>query len=394
MRRKFLLFSLFFAFFSNNLCQSQPKTEDSSLKIIKFYTRIGVTRKDSVWNINSKIRLYSQPTFISITVRDSDTNPNYTCFVNEPIKINETVKMGSNNTINFFNLSGGDYELTFINQNNNHQAKINFSIEPVFWEQWWFSPFLFIVISTILGLIFYFFYLIRLRQQLHLQSVRHELEIKALRAQMNPHFIFNSMNTIDAYILRKRFVEASDCLQKFSKLIRKILENSESQTISIDQELETLRLYIELEQERFSHSFDYHFDIEPMLLEDDYQIPPLLIQPFVENAILHGIRNLTDRKGEIIVKLNIVSGTDKNISKILLCQIHDNGIGRKASTELNAVNNRKHRSMGVDITLERISTYQAIFGDKMQTQITDLEMGTKVEIRLPLILNSAEQQKS
>ena len=394
MKHSIYTFILFISIISDVVGQTDSHIDTSNLQITRFHTRIGVFRKDSIWNINKKINLQSQPTFISITVKDSDPNPRFLCTLFEPIKISEKIAVGPNNTVNFFNLSGGEYELTFINQNNNHQARINFSIEPVFWEQWWFSPFLFLVISTILGLIFYFFYLIRLRQQLHLQSVRHELEIKALRAQMNPHFIFNSMNTIDAYILRKRFVEASDCLQKFSKLIRKILENSESQTISIDQELETLRLYIELEQERFSHSFDYHFDIEPMLLEDDYQIPPLLIQPLVENAILHGIRNLTDRKGEIIVKLNIVSGTDKNISKILLCQIQDNGIGRKASTELNAVNNRKHRSMGVDITLERISTYQAIFGDKMQTQITDLEMGTKVEIRLPLILNSAEQQKS
>ena len=384
MRRKILLLCLFYCLLQTKFFESYATTEASELKISKFQTRIGVTRKDSIWNIKNKISLYSQPTVISISLEDSDLSPNYKCFLNEPIKINEVIEMGSNNTINLFNLSGGDYELTFINQNNRHEAKVSFSIEPVFWEQWWFSPFLFLVISTILGLIFYFFYLIRLRQQLHLQSVRHELEIKALRAQMNPHFIFNCMNTIDAYILRKRFIEASDCLQKFSKLIRRILENSESQTISINQELETLKLYIELEQERFSHSFDFQFDIEPALIEKEYQIPPLLIQPFVENAILHGIRNLTNRKGEIIIKLEIVSGTAANV---LLCRIQDNGIGRSASSAINTMNNRNHRSMGVDITLERISTYQAIYGDKMQTNITDLDPGTRVEIKLPLILN-------
>ena len=364
--------------------QVLSETDSTSLHVTRFFTRIGVFRKDSIWNLKKDMRLPSQPTFISITVEDSDAKPDLICIISEPIKIQETIRFNSNNTINFFNLSGGEYELTFINRNNQHEAKIRFSIEPVFWEQWWFSLFIFFIISTILGLIFYFFYLIRLRQQLHLQSVRHELEIKALRAQMNPHFIFNCMNTIDAYILRKRFIEASDCLQKFSKLIRRILENSESQTISINQELETLKLYIELEQERFSHSFDFQFDIEPALLEKEYQIPPLLIQPFVENAILHGIRNLTDIKGEIIIKLEIISGTAANV---LLCRIQDNGIGRSASSAINTMNNRNHRSMGVDITLERISTYQAIYGDKMQTNITDLDPGTRVEIKLPLILN-------
>ena len=203
---------------------------------------------------------------------------------------------------------------------------------------------------------------------------------------MNPHFIFNSMNTIDAYILRKKFVEASDCLQKFSKLIRQILENSENQTISIASELETLKLYIELEQERFSHSFSYQFDIQPELLEKDYQIPPLLIQPFVENAILHGIRHLTERKGEILVRLYSPSLLERGSGgEVLYCQIKDNGIGRKASSVVNQQRQENHKSMGVDITMERIATYQALYGDKMETKIIDLELGMMVEIMLPLI---------
>ena len=269
----------------------------------------------------------------------------------------------------------------FINLNNKHSTKIHFSIAPAFWERWWFSPFVFLVISVVLGLIFYAIYLVQLRSKLRLQALRHELEIKALRAQMNPHFIFNSMNTIDAYILRKRFVEASDCLQKFSKLIRQILENSENQTISIAKELETLKLYIELEQERFSNSFNYQLDVQPELLAKEYQLPPLLLQPFVENAILHGIRHLTDRKGEILVKLNTFS------DGVLYCLIQDNGVGRTASLEINQERQTNHKSMGMNVTMERISTYQAIFGDTMETTITDLVEGTKVEIKLPLILN-------
>lgn len=367
----FLLVSL------ETFCQKTIQKDSSTLIIEKFTTRI--RSKDSSWNITTPIYISTQPALLTINFKDKkDTiNPSFICVFTEPVTIRDTLKLGKSTMINFNNLAGGDYTLTFINLNNNQKSVIKFSVAFVFWQKWWFAPFVFLVISIILGLIFYFFYLIRLRQQLRLQAVRHELEIKALRAQMNPHFIFNSMNTIDAYILRKRFIEASDCLQKFSKLIRQILENSENQTISIAQELETLKLYIELEQERFSHSFSYQFDIQPELLEKDYQIPPLLIQPFVENAILHGIRHLTERKGEILLNLSI---TDS----LLLCIITDNGIGRKASSEINKQRQENHKSMGVDITMERISGYQALYGDKMKTNITDLEEGTKIEIKLPL----------
>lgn len=293
----------------------------------------------------------------------------------------ETYFISTKNNFAYYpNIPSGNYWFTVRDKRKPKlNKKLHITVEGLIWQKWWFSPLVFLFICGVLGLIFYFFYLIRLRQQLRLQAVRHELEIKALRAQMNPHFIFNSMNTIDAYILRKRFIEASDCLQKFSKLIRQILENSENQTISVSQELETLKLYIELEQERFSYSFSYQFEIQPELLEKDYQIPPLLIQPFVENAILHGIRHLTERKGEISLNLSISKS-------LLLCVITDNGIGRKASSEINQQRQESHKSMGVDITMERISGYQALYGDKMETNISDLTEGTRVEIKLPLIL--------
>jgi hypothetical protein len=285
----------------------------------------------------------------------------------------------NNDNIIVSNLLGGDYVFTVRNKANLHLSKsIKFEVEPLIWQNSWFLPLFYLFSAVIVGMITYLLSLYRLRKELQLQAIKHELEIKALRAQMNPHFIFNSMNTIDAYILRKRFIEASDCLQKFSKLIRRILENSENQTISIAQELETLQLYIELEQERFSHSFSYEFDIEPMLTENNYQIPPLLIQPFVENAILHGIRHLTERKGHILLRLTAKDG-------FLYGEIEDNGIGRKASAEINLQRQASHKSMGMNITMERISTYQAIYGDKMETKIIDLETGTKVEIKLPLI---------
>lgn len=355
----------------------------SKLIISEFKTKI--LNKDSTWALDKPISIYTQPSLVMIEFEDSSPNGLYECLVTNYESFYTIIDLRKNKSIYLANLKGGNYTLTVKNKTNANSTELKFHIESVFWQKWWFSPLVFLIMASFLGIVFYFLSLIRLRQQLRLQSVRHELEIKALRAQMNPHFIFNCMNTIDAYILRKKFLEASDYLQKFSKLIRKILENSESQTISIEQEIQTLKLYISLEQERFSHSFVSYFDIEPDLMEHDYQIPSLVLQPFVENAILHGIRHLTERKGLISVilkKIKSESGED-----ILFCQIQDNGVGRKASSVINEQRQASHKSMGVNVTLERINTYQAIYGNKMETIVSDLEEGTKVEIKLPLLLN-------
>ena len=379
-----ILLYCFFIFF--DVCsQTNLKNKKDSIQIVEVLTRRGLTFKnvqDSLWNLSKPINISSVPTLIRIKVKTKKPNTKLLCFLSETLKMYDTLNLDNTNSINLFNLTGGSYKLIFFEANNTqNRATIEFSIETDFYEKWWFMPLLLLSLSAILGIIFYFLSLIRLR----LQSVRHELEIKALRAQMNPHFIFNCMNTIDAYILRKKFLEASDYLQKFSKLIRKILENSESQTISIKQEIQTLKLYVELEQERFSHSFVSYFDIEPELMTNDYQIPSLVLQPFVENAILHGIRHLTGREGLVSVilkKIKNESGED-----ILFCQIQDNGIGRKASSIINQQRQASHKSMGVNVTLERIHTYQAIYGNKMETIVSDLEEGTQIEIKLPLFMN-------
>ena len=379
---KFLILFLFLTSIES-YCK-QKEYDHNTLVITKFYTKI--LRKDSLWKINNEIFIPTQPKLITISIKDlSDSiKPKFICVLREEVTMLDTISIEDSKTIYLSNVSGGNYNLTFINLNNNRRISLPFTVAFAFWQKWWFSPFVFLVISIVLGIIFYFLSLIRLRQQLRLQSVRHELEIKALRAQMNPHFIFNCMNTIDAYILRKKFLEASDFLQKFSKLIRKILENSENQTISIEQEIQTLKLYIELEQERFSNSFVSYFDIEPELMTKDYQIPSLIFQPFVENAILHGIRHLTDRKGLVSIELKKIKG--ESGEGILFCVIQDNGIGKKASSVINAQRQTNHKSMGVNVTLERIKTYQAIYGTKMEIIVTDLEEGTKVEIKLPLFI--------
>lgn len=358
-------------------------TLPSNLTISSFKTII--LNRDSTWKLNQTISIPTQPSLVIISFADSSVNSTYKCLVTNNESFHTRLKLEKNKTLYLANLQGGDYTATVTNLKTEQKTELKFRIASVFWQKWWFSPLVFLILGVILGAIFYTFYLIRLRQELQVQSIKYKLEIKALRAQMNPHFIFNCMNTIDAYILRKRFMEASDYLQKFSKLIRKILENSESQTISIEQEIQTLKLYIELEQERFSDSFTYVLDIQSELQDSDYQIPSLVLQPFVENAILHGIRHLTERKGEVIVKMRKIE--EKGKEPILYCEVQDNGVGRKASGIINQQRQSSHKSMGVNVTIERIKTYQAIYGSKMETLVIDLNEGTRVEIKLPLILS-------
>ncbi|WP_428660722.1 sensor histidine kinase [Runella sp.] len=342
---------------------------------------------DYTLNTKQPIKLNFQPSQVSIEFvdRSDSAKADYQCELKVQASIVNTISLGKSNSIHYANLLGGEYTLKVTNGTNGHTATLNFYIEPVFWEQWWFAPLIFLMAMAVIGVVFYFFFLYNTRSQLHFQSLRHELEIKALRAQMNPHFIFNSLNTIDAYILRKRFVEASDCLQKFSKLIRQILENSEYPVISIDKELATLRQYIEMERERFGDTFTYLIEAMPRLLSSNCQIPPLLLQPFVENAILHGLRHLKDRKGILSIKLEVIL---INGNEALYCRIEDNGIGRKASTELNEKYREYHKSMGMNVTFERIAAHQALYGAQMQTRIEDLSAphtGTIVYIWLPLI---------
>ncbi len=345
-----------------------------------------IKREDSTWNISEKIHLPTLPTSLSITVKDPSDSAdrlNLICIIQEDLKLYDTVKMGANPTVHFYNLAGGNYTVGFKNLANDHHTELEFEIETVFWEKWWFAPFMIFLISVVLGVVYYLIYIINLREKLKNQEVLHELEMKALRAQMNPHFIFNSMNTIDAYVLNKRFVEASDYLQKFSKLIRHTLENSENTTMAVSKELQSLRLYLELEQERFQNTFTFKIDADSELLENDYQIPPLLLQPFVENAIIHGVRHLDRADGHVSITLRKIAQTD-GLGQLLV-KITDNGVGRRVSAEINRNRSTHHKSMGIQITLDRISNFQELHGEKSKILMNDLPEGTEVQMILPLV---------
>jgi LytS/YehU family sensor histidine kinase len=209
------------------------------------------------------------------------------------------------------------------------------------------------------------------------------MEMQALRAQMNPHFIFNSLNSINRFILQNNRAQASEYLTKFSKLVRMILQNSQAPLISLESELESLNLYLDLEAVRFEHRFAYKISYPKDLDIEVLKVPPLVIQPFTENAIWHGLMHKED-KGQLDID---VSEEDD----YLYIKITDNGIGRKKSAELSSKSATKHKSMGLRITGDRIAMLEKANGGESPVKVIDLESedgtaaGTKVIIKMPAI---------
>ncbi len=184
--------------------------------------------------------------------------------------------------------------------------------------------------------------------QSQLQHKATELEMQALRAQMNPHFIFNCLSSINRFILKNETDIASDYLTRFSRLIRLVLIHSRSSLILLKEEIEMLKLYLDMEQLRFKHAFDYTISFSDGIDPETISIPPLLLQPFCENAIWHGLMHKEDGRGDLSVAIS----KDHNQ---LVCVITDNGIGRKKAWEIKSRSGDMQQSMGLKITAERLA---------------------------------------
>jgi sensor histidine kinase YesM len=210
-----------------------------------------------------------------------------------------------------------------------------------------------------------------------------QTEITALRAQMNPHFIFNCLNSIQYFTAKNDSESASNYLAKFSKLIRLVLENSRSEKVTLQNELDTLRLYIEMEAMRFQNKLSYQLNIANDVEQDYVQIPPLLLQPFVENAIWHGLMH-KEEGGTIIIDVT----TDDFM--LLRVTVTDNGVGRQKAAEFKSKTATKNKSFGMKVTAERIELINQLYKTETQIQIIDLKntdreaIGTKVIIEIPI----------
>lgn len=209
-----------------------------------------------------------------------------------------------------------------------------------------------------------------------------ETELQALRAQMNPHFLFNCLNSINSFIIKNEQEQASEYLSKFSMLIRKVLSNSKLPKVTLANELEALELYIELEALRCNHKFEHTITIEESVEVDYLEIPPLLIQPYVENSIWHGLMHKDKGVGKLFIDI-------KQHNNMLVCSIEDNGIGRKAAA-IKSSSKTKQKSFGMNITEERLEHINEKYKERSQVEIFDLTsetglaLGTKVIIKIAI----------
>jgi LytS/YehU family sensor histidine kinase len=221
------------------------------------------------------------------------------------------------------------------------------------------------------------------KTKVEFQQQATELEMQALRAQMNPHFIFNSLNSINRFILQNNKTQASEYLTKFSRLVRLILQNSQAALITLECELEALNLYLDLEALRFEHHFAYKISVPKDIDVEILKVPPLIIQPYAENAIWHGLMHKED-KGHLDIE--VVQEKDN-----LLVKITDDGIGRKHASKLASKSATRHKSMGLKITADRIAKLQSSNGNESPVTINDLvnadgsAAGTEVIIKIPVL---------
>jgi hypothetical protein len=206
-----------------------------------------------------------------------------------------------------------------------------------------------------------------------------QLEMQALRSQMNPHFIFNSLSSIRYQIQSGQYENASQYLLKFSQLLRQTLENSRKDTVTLEEELALTKLYLEIEGNRFGETFDYQLHVDDMVDLEEIELPPLLLQPYAENAIKHGLLESKAEIKQIFIRIS-------SINRGCTISLEDNGIGRKAAGERKSAAGLDHKSLGMEITNERMKVFSKKYGHRLDAFIEDkmengIPAGTKVIIQ-------------
>lgn len=264
------------------------------------------------------------------------------------------------------------------NGNRSKRKSFSFEIHPPFWDTWWFISLVIAVI--VFSSIFILVYVVRRHlRKIHYKNEINGLKLTAIQAQMNPHFIFNSLNSIQDLVLKNDAENAYTYISKFALLVRNTLNHSNSDFIPLETEIQSLELYLSLEKMRFKKNFAYTII---NTIEDQLQLPPLLIQPFVENAIVHG---LIHKEGEKKVDITF------NFNEELICIIKDNGIGRKHSKEINARQNQSHKSFAVKAIKKRLEILEDHYGGNFEIVYDDIdsngETGTKLTIHIPHMTN-------
>jgi ligand-binding sensor domain-containing protein len=253
-----------------------------------------------------------------------------------------------------------------------------FTIRPPFWAAWWFRLVIIALVASVISGIFAS-RIKKIRHEAFIQNQLRDLEMKALKAQMNPHFIYNALNSIQALVANDKKTEGIHYIGSFSRLLRQVLDNSDNNVTSLDKELETIELYIQLEALRLDMQLQYKKIIAENVVTEFEKVPPLILQPFVENALWHGLSYKEGRK-EITIAVLIND-------QWLVCEIIDNGIGRTKALELKERSPGIHLSKAIEITRKRLIDFNGTttispveFTDLFNTE--NNSSGTKVTIRI------------
>lgn len=303
------------------------------------------------------------------------------------------VESGDHRVAAYTNIPSGTYTFKVMASNNDGvwsetTQDVFLVVTAPFYKQTWFLPVLFLlVLAIIISITVLVISNVRAKAAQELaetdlrasnaerEGIRHKLV--SLRAQMDPHFIFNSLNSIQHFITKNDGKLARQYLTKFADLIRRILNNSREETISLEEELDALKLYIDLERLRFDYSFTYQIEIDDEIDAEEEELPTMLIQPYVENAIIHGLKNRADNEGVLHIQIR---PDDEN----LVIVVEDNGVGREKAKQIRQQKLVKYKSLGMSVTQSRLELWSDT--NSPVVQIIDLTgnsgnpLGTRVEI--------------
>jgi anti-sigma regulatory factor (Ser/Thr protein kinase) len=349
-----------------------------------------VTHGDSILNFSSSVQLpYNNSNFriyFSSAAFRSRGNFTYqyrlkgtdTTWVSTPASVNYAV---------FSSVPPGDFlfEVRAVNESgvmSKTVASIGVSVSSPVWQQWWFYV-LVSVLSVGLVVLIYQFRIRYLTRKADLQNKLTASQLTALKAQINPHFMYNALNSIQDLILQSDIKNTNYYLSRFSSLMRKVLDASGNNEITLNDEVEMLELYLELEKLRFGNDFMYSISVQKKLDKDEIKLPSLILQLFVENAIKHG---LLHKKGE--KKLSVEFSLKNNT---LVCTVADNGVGRIRSAEIKQRSALTHQSFATKATEKRLELINSSRQKKIKLEVMDLmegekALGTKVVLEIPLVM--------
>lgn len=382
-------------------------TEEGLILLNPNQKAVSIPPKVLITKLEIAGKSYSPEALVEVGHRENDVKINYSILNfrtggDFPLfyRINEgpwSSTSADSRELMLVQLAPGDYRVEFCMgvPGNQIAATIQLNIRGPFWRQIWF----YFLIIMLLGTLAFFWVLRRskLIQQRHARNVEKlELEnslrqstLTAIRSQMNPHFFFNALNTIQAFIFSDDKRNATNYLGKFSKLTRMVLEMSEKEFVSLSDEIQALTLYLELEKSRFGEDFEFQIEIGSGLSTNSIYLPSMIIQPFVENAVKHGLLHQTGQK--------FLRVAFRDEGDLLVIEVEDNGIGRKRSEELNRQRQERHQSFSVQANKKRIDILNAglnhigvAYTDKYDAHGASL--GTNVKISLVKIYKTPHEQ--